>query len=183
MAIFLFHLLSSVLLWCCICLFRCCIFQGMTKNAFLQFLSPCVVDLHILMDRHSVPLFFEGNPPFQKEAKSSLHWMAASLHHNEVPLGNRSQLVWCHQGALHHLQRLAGIILALAHRAGLHRAGAEVLGQHFGSLAAGRKTAKDRILTVVLNNLAALLTVVLFKLSQRLDDRHQGQSPGAPGGE
>ena len=124
--------------------FRCCIFQGMTKNAFLQFLSPCVVDLHILMDRHSVPLFFEGNPPFQKEAKSSLHWMAASLHHNEVPLGNRSQLVWCHQGALHHLQRLAGIILALAHRAGLHRAGAEVLGQHFGSLAAGRKTAKDR---------------------------------------
>ena len=109
--------------------------------------------------------------------------MAACFHHNKVAFGNGPQFVRSHQGPLHHLQRLAGIILALAHRAGLHRAGAEVLGQHFGSLAAGRKTAKDRILTVVLNNLAALLTVVLFKLSQRLDDRHQGQSPGAPGGE
>ena len=121
-----------------------------------QLLSSCIVDLHILMYRHSVSLFFEGNAPFQKETESSLHWMTASFHHNKVPLGNRFQLVWCHQGTLHHLQRLAGIILALAHRAGLHRAGAEVFGQHFGSLAARRKTAEDRILTIILNDLAAL---------------------------
>lgn len=138
--------------------------------------------VHFSAQAQCIPLF-EGNAPFQEETKSGLHWVAASFHYNKVPFGNRSQLIRCHQGSLHHLQGLAGIILALAHRARLYSAGAEVLGQHFGCLAAWRKTAKDSILTVVLNDLAALLAIVLFKLSQRLDDRHQGQPSGAPGGE
>lgn len=91
--------------------------------------------------------------------------MAACFHHNKVAFGNGPQFVRSHQGPLHHLQRLTGVILALAHRAGLHRAGAEVFGQHFRSLAARRKTAEDCVLAVILNDLAALFAIVFFKLS------------------
>ena len=113
------------------------------------------MNLCVFPQRHSVSLFFEGNTPFQEETKSGLHWVAASFHHDEVAFGNGPQLVRCHQRPFYHLQGLTGVILALAHRAGLHCAGAEVFGQHFRSLAARRKTAEDGILAVVLNDLGS----------------------------
>ena len=84
--------------------------------------------------------------------------MSTGFHDNKAALGNGFQLVGRQQGALHHLQALAGIVLAPAHRAGEDGAAAQGFGQHFGGLAVGCKAAEDGVLAVVLNDLAALFS-------------------------
>ena len=54
--------------------------------------------------------------------------MASGLLHDEAALGDGLELICRQQGALHHLQALAGIVFAAAHRAGEHRAAAEGFG-------------------------------------------------------
>lgn len=119
--------------------------------------------------------FTKGDAPFQKQPQPGLHGMGSCFHDYEMSLGNRFQLVSGHKGALDHLEGLAGIILALADGTGHDGAAAQGLGQHLSGLAVGGESAEDRILHVVLDDLSALLAVVLFKLRQGLDDGYQGQ--------
>ena len=90
--------------------------------------------------------------------------MCAGFHDNEAALGNGFQLVGRQQGTLHHLEALAGIVLAPAHRAGEDGAAAQGFGQYLRSLAVGGEAAEDGVLAVVLNDLAALFSVVFFEL-------------------
>ena len=46
---------------------------------------------------------------------------ASGLLHDEAALGDGLELIRRQQGALHHLQALAGIVFLAAHRAGEHR--------------------------------------------------------------
>ena len=108
--------------------------------------------------------------------------MHAGFHHDELPLGDGLQLVGGQERPLRHLQALARL-LALVHGAGQYRAVSEGFGQRLCCLAVRGKAAEDRVLTVVLNDLAALLTVILLELGKTLDDRHQRQTAGPARGE
>lgn len=96
--------------------------------------------------RHSVRLP-KGDAPVQEKLESGSHRVSTGLHDNEAAFGNGFQLVWGQQCSLHHLQALAGIVLATAHRAGEDGAAAQSFGQHFSSLTVGSKAAEDGILS------------------------------------
>lgn len=111
------------------------------------------------------------------------HLVEVGLY-DEAALGHGLQLVRCHEGPLHHLKRLAWIILSPADGAAHDCAAAQGLGQLLGSLGGRSEAAEDIHLTVVHDDLRALLAIVLLKLAgDGLDDWHQHQSTGAGGGE
>lgn len=90
--------------------------------------------------------------------------MLSCLLDNKISLGNRLQLIWRQQRALHHLQTLTGIVFSTAHRSRQNCAVSERLGQHLRRLAVWCEATEDGVLAVVLNNFTALFSVVLFKL-------------------
>ena len=67
----------------------------------------------------------EGNAPVEKQAQLCLHRMRPRFHDHEAAFGDGFQFVRRHEGSLHHLQALAGIILTPANRAGQYRAAAQ----------------------------------------------------------
>ena len=91
----------------------------------------------------------EGNTPIQKQAQLCLHGMRPRLHDHEAAFGDGFQFVRCHQGSLHHLQALTGIIFASADRAGQYRAAAQRLGELLRRLTVGSEAAEDGILAVI----------------------------------
>ena len=109
--------------------------------------------------------------------------MCACFHDDEVPLGDGLEFIRGHEGALYHLEALAGIVLPPGDGTAHHGAAAQGLGQHLGGLAVGCEAAEDGVLAVIRQNLCPFLAVVLLQLGQALDDGHQGQPPGAAGGE
>ena len=70
---------------------------------------------------HTVFLL-EGDAPFEEQAQAGTHGVASGLLHDEAALGDGLELICRQQGALHHLQALAGIVFPAAHGAGEHRA-------------------------------------------------------------
>lgn len=88
-----------------------------------------------------------------------------------------------HQRPLHHLERLAGVVLAPADGTAHDGAAAQRLGQYIRGGGVWRKPAEDGKLGVVHNDLRALLTVVAFQLAERLDDRHDLKPSASAGGE
>ena len=154
----------------------------MVLGCFLSFISfrEIVLQIHTVGVVHSSVRSFrhgvwrsKGNAPIQEEPKPGPHRMRAGFHDDKAALGNGLQFVRRQQGALHHLEALAGVVLAPAHGAGEDGAAAQGFGQHFGSLAVGGKAAEDGVLAVVLNDLAALFPVVFFELRLGLVDRHE----------
>ena len=105
--------------------------------------------------------------------------MASGLLHDEATLGDGLELICCQQGALHHLQALAGIVFASAHRAGEHRAAAEGFGEGIRCFTVRRKAAADHILAVIHQNGCTFFAIVLFQLRQRLDNGYQRQAARA----
>ena len=77
--------------------------------------------------RHSVR-FCEGDAPIQEKLEAGAHRMSAGFHDDEAPLGNGLQFVRCQQCSLHHLQALAGVILAPVYGAGQHGAATQRFG-------------------------------------------------------
>ena len=104
--------------------------------------------------------------------------MLSRLLDNKISLGNRLQLIWRQQRTLHHLQALAGIVISPAHRSGQDSTVSECLGQHLRRLTVWCEATEDGVLAVVLNYFASFFSVVLFKLCQGLNDRHQRQAAG-----
>ena len=92
--------------------------------------------------------------------------MASGLLHDEAALGDGLELICRQQGALHHLQALAGIVFPAAHRAGEHRAAAEGFGEGICRFTVRGKAAADHILTVVHQDGCAFFSIVLFQLRQ-----------------
>ena len=107
--------------------------------------------------RHNVRLP-KGDAPVQEKLEPGSHGMGTGLHDNEAALGNGLQFVGGQQGSFHHLQALAGIVLATAHRAGEDGAATQSFGQDFCGLAVRSKAAEDGILAVILNDFAALFS-------------------------
>ena len=105
--------------------------------------------------------------------------MASGLLHDEAAFRNRLEFIRRQQGSLHHLQALAGIVFAAAHRAGEHRAAAEGFGEGIRRFTVRGKAAADHILAVVHQDGCAFFAVVLFQLRQRLDDGYQRQAARA----
>ena len=120
--------------------------------------------------------------PFQEQPQARPRRVQIGFHDDELTFRQRFQLVRAHERPLGHLHTLTGF-LPSADRARENGAVAESFGQHLRSLAVRRKAAEDRVLAVILNDLAAFFAVILFKLRQALDDRHQRQTAGAAGGE
>lgn len=118
----------------------------------------------------------KSNTPFLKKPQAGAHRMSAGFHDNETALGDRLQFVRRQQCALHHLQALTGVVLPTVHGTGQDGAASKCFGQSFRSLAVRCETTEDGILAVVLNDFAALPTVVLFKLCKGLDDGYQSQA-------
>ena len=83
-----------------------------------------IIDLSGHLFLHTVFLL-EGDAPFEEQAQAGTHGVASGLLHNEAAFRNRLELICRQQGALHHLQALAGIVFPAAHGAGEHRAAAE----------------------------------------------------------
>lgn len=77
------------------------------------------------------------------EALRPLPWAGPGLHDDELPRGNGLQLIGSHEGALDHLEGLAGVVLPLADGAAHDGAAAQGLGQHLGGLTVGGKAAED----------------------------------------
>lgn len=73
--------------------------------------------------------------------------MGAGFHDDEASLWDGLQLVRRQQSTLHHLQALAGVVLATAHGARQNGAAAESFGQGFRSLTVGSEAAKNGILS------------------------------------
>ena len=71
----------------------------------------------------------EGDTPIQEKLEPGPHGMCAGFHDDKAALGNGFQLVGRQQGTLHHLEALAGIVLAPAHRAGEDGAAAQGFGR------------------------------------------------------
>ena len=153
-----------------------CRFSVLLQDTSLQSLTACVDDLPLGTLRHSIRLL-KADAPVKEQTQPRPHGMVSGFHHNEAALENGFQLIGREQRTLHHLQGLAGVVLSTAHRAGQHRAIAQGFGQHLGGLTVGGEAAENGILAVVLNNLAALLTVVLFKLRKGLDNGYQCKPP------
>ena len=106
--------------------------------------------------------------------------MRPRFHDHKAAFGDGFQFVRRHEGPLHHLQALAGIILTPANRAGQYRAAAQRLGELLRRLAVGGEAAEDGILTVIGQYLRSLSPIVFLQLRQCLDDRYHRQPTGAP---
>ena len=117
-------------------------------------------------------LLIERDAPLREQIQMRFHRMYAGFHDHELPARHGFQLVGRHERPLDHLHGLAGIVFAFGHRAGQHRPTAQRLGHGFRRAAVGRKAAKQRHLRVVHDDVRALFAVILLKLCQRLDDRH-----------
>ena len=137
-----------------------------------------IIDLSGRLFLHTVFLL-EGDAPFKEQAQAGTHGVASGLLHDEATLGDGLELICCQQGALHHLQALAGIVFASAHRAGEHRAAAEGFGEGIRCFTVGGKAAADHILAVIHQDGCAFFAIVLFQLRQRLDDGYQRQAARA----
>ena len=108
--------------------------------------------------------------------------MCACFHDDEVPLGDGLEFIRGHEGALYHLEALAGIVLPPGDGTAHHGAAAQGLGQHLGGLAVWGKASEDGVLHIVHDDLRPFLAVVFLNLGNALDDRYQGHPPGAAGG-
>ena len=104
--------------------------------------------------------------------------MRPRFHDHKAALGDGFQFVRRHEGPLHHLQALAGIVLTSADRAGQYRAAAQRLGELLRRLAVGGEAAEDGILAVIGQYLCPLSPIVFLQLRQRLDDRYQCDTSG-----
>ena len=85
----------------------------------------------------------KGNAPVEKQAQFCLHGMRPRFHDHKAALGDGFQFVRHHEGPLHHLQTLAGIVLTSADRAGQYRAAAQRLGELLRRLAVGSEAAEN----------------------------------------
>ena len=106
--------------------------------------------------------------------------MCAGLHDHKFSLGDGLEFVRRHEWPLHHLQGLVIAVLALADGTREDSPAPQRRGKRLRRFALGGETTEDGILAVIANDFGSLFPVVLFKLRQRLDDRHQRQSAGAP---
>ena len=122
----------------------------------------------------------EGNAPVEKQAQLCPHGVRPRFHDHKAAFGDGFQFVRRHEGPLHHLQALAGIILTPANRAGQYRAAAQRLGELLRRLAVGGEATEDGILAVIGQYLCPLSPIVFLQLRQRLDDRYHRQPTGAP---
>ena len=110
--------------------------------------------------------------------------MNTGLGYNKATLGHGLKLIWRHEGALYHLEGLAGVILAARDTSAHHCAAAKCFGQLHSCLAGRSETAVKVDLAVIHNHFSAFRTVVFLKLTcDTLYNGYQHESSGTRGGE
>ncbi|MPN38413.1 hypothetical protein SDC9_185937 [bioreactor metagenome] len=149
--------------------------EMLTDDVFLQCLLVSIVYLTLGFFLHGHGLS-KGDTPIEKQPEPRSDWVRASFHDNEASLGERFQLVRCHQRPLHHLQGLAGVVFPTADAAAHDGAAAQRLGKNLGGLAVRSEAAEDGVLAVVHDDLRTLLAVVLLELPEALDDRYHSKA-------
>ena len=120
----------------------------LANDIFLQHLLIGIDHFSVCLFLHSIKSL-KTDAPIKEQPQLCPHGMGAGFHHDKAALWNGFEFIRCHEGALHHLQGLAGIILSTAYAAAHDGAAAQCLTQHFGGLAVGSESAEDGVLAVV----------------------------------
>jgi hypothetical protein len=116
-------------------------------NVFLQ---------NLLIGIHHFPMRFflhsigspESDAPIKEQPQAGFHGMGAGFHHNKAPFGNGLEFIRRHEGALHHLQRLTGVIFPSADTTAHDGTATQRLGEYLGCLTVWSEAAEDGVLTV-----------------------------------
>ena len=119
-------------------------------------------DSPLCLLRHLIGLS-KPDAPVEKQSQFDLHGMNTGLGYNKATLGHGLKLIWRHEGALYHLEGLAGVILAARDTSAHHCAAAKCFGQLHSCLAGRSETAVKVDLAVIHNHFSAFRTVVFLR--------------------